>query len=423
MAARIQWVNLPSQDTEAVKRSRFLGHGVESEEHMGREVYIDAGFDSPGVEATLVIVPEGDNAPSPMLRAEVLTGEPGVERTGIDAKRDGKVHFKVALSSAGGDRFSFKIKSNSGEEKDLPEVVETRRILFYQMIHLDHVTVSPRQLTAHLEDEFQNEGEKHFIKLVGIPPAREMVQGPGIIEKAEWNSTIVRLAGEAYSRAKDPFCFAAILVDQLAEKLTEDYDSKAEIDEMAAEFDVYAMNPLWDVGTTPAEHALNRWFLEGKFVEEDGDGRTFVIDRSRLKPRDPDPEGRAFAFTVDLSHLPQGAKGRVSFKYLVTDFTNGVSFPWCNLICVATRTHWKDRASDEIRSTLVHEAGHKVGMVPAGQTTYYVKNGRHCNHHGNKCVMFDAYHKGRSNRFCEVCTRSLRGLDLGGENPGLKPFS
>jgi type VI secretion system secreted protein VgrG len=419
MSDRIQWVNLPSQDTESLKRSKFVGDGVESVDHMGREIYIEADFDSKGAQATLIIVPDSQNAASPVLSAEVLPDD-SAGRTGVDRKDDGKVRFKVALSSAGGDKFKFKIKGGEGEEKELPQSIETRRILYYQLIRVEGVAATEAVLTSHLEDEFLNEGNKHYIKLVRIQPGKSMVKGPSVAE----DSDIMALAREAYSHERDPFCFAAILVDQIGTKRIDNYNSSAEIDDQAAEFEVYGMGPLWRVGATPKEQARNEWFLEGTFVEDDGDKRAFKIDPSWVKPKDPSSEGKTAVFIADLTqlHLPQGTKGKIKLKFLVFDFSNGVSFRNNNLVCVATRSNWKARPSAELKTTLVHEAGHKVGMVPEGQSTYYFLDGRHCDRDKKKCIMYGEFHPARSDRFCEVCSPSLRGLNLGSENPGFQPF-
>ena len=101
-----------------------------------------------------------------------------------------------------------------------------------------------------------------------------------------------------------------------------------------------------------------------------------------------------------------------------------------NAICVATRAGWRQRGDDDMKSTLVHEAGHKVGMVPSGaarelpqQSTYYQLNGGHCNHSTNRCVMYGQIYQGRPNTFCSVCEKSVRRLDLDAASlPGFQPL-
>ena len=100
------------------------------------------------------------------------------------------------------------------------------------------------------------------------------------------------------------------------------------------------------------------------------------------------------------------------------------------MICVATISKWEQRKDDSMKSTLVHEAGHKIGMTSDGtgkspnkQTTYYYKKGGHCNHNTYKCVMYGAIHSGRSNEFCTICNDSVRKLDLDASQlPGFKPL-
>ena len=111
----------------------------------------------------------------------------------------------------------------------------------------------------------------------------------------------------------------------------------------------------------------------------------------------------------------------------------GLSFPGGNLICVCTKAWWKENDVAIQSSTLVHEMGHKVGMVSNGtgklpdkvETFYEAKGhvGPHCFFDlgdqatyagvtGNKCVMFGAVGAGSPTAFCVQCIPALSKMDL-----------
>ncbi|MBN1204197.1 MAG: hypothetical protein JXB05_04655 [Myxococcaceae bacterium] len=412
MAPRIQWVNLPSEDTASLKRSRFAGDGVDSEDHMGRDVFIEAEFDTKDASAvaTLVIVPGGDNAKKPVLAAD------SSEKAGT--AKDGKVKFKVTLSSAGGDKFKFKIKDKEGKEKEIPDEIETRRMLYYQVILMKGMSATEAVLCSHAEAEFLNEGRKHFIKLVKIASKGEM-NGLANYDESQ-QGQIPTQAKASYSDSKNPYCFALILVNQLAASTSETVLSAAEVEitDATATVELKAANPLWldlDAAGTPEAN----WFLEGNFQPTDA-----KLPAVKIEAADVSPKGAAGTSTlvVKTDKIAKGTKGKFKVKLKTVDrFRTGLSLG-SNFICVATRAYWKARDDNEMKSTLVHEAGHKLGMVPGTQSTYYSNRGGHCNHNTNKCVMYGIIHSTRDNVFCTVCSESVRGLNLDARTlPGFTP--
>ena len=137
--ARKQWVNMPTADSGSMKRSDFVGDGIDSVDVMGREVTIQADFDKKEATtiATLELTPDGGNAVYDKTTKELaLVATESVTAT---IAADGKATFKFKLSAAGGDKFKVKVKDKSGTEKTLDDI-ETHRRLFLQVIGMTGVT-------------------------------------------------------------------------------------------------------------------------------------------------------------------------------------------------------------------------------------------------------------------------------------------
>lgn len=327
----------------------------------------------------------------------------------------------IQLPAAGGNKYKIEAKDAKGNVVQTPIEIETRRKLYYQVIKMQGMQATVSILTDHLEKEFW-ESAKHYIKLVQIPSKGDISGFPNFDEHQQ--NQIPSLAKNQYSRERDPFCFAIILTDQLAASGESDISGAVTVNSRAPNetFQVPNSGFLW-LDLDPPNSAESRWYLGGRFVET-STGRTYPIPSGAVAPI-----GKT-AVSVNTSSLPNGSVGIIELKVKVVDrFRTGLSFGK-NVICVATRAGWQQRANDDMKSTLVHEAGHKIGMVPDGsagglskQGTYYQRNGGHCNYLTDKCVMYGMIHPGRDNRFCPKCQVSVRKLDLDGSKlPGFVPL-
>jgi hypothetical protein len=120
----------------------------------------------------------------------------------------------------------------------------------------------------------------------------------------------------------------------------------------------------------------------------------------------------------------------------VNRMRGGLSFPNGNLICVCTRAWWKTESTADQVQVMIHEMGHKVGMVPDGTgvlpdkpATYYDAKGHvgpHC-HEGipagqakydsradgnaSKCVMYGATN-GKTAFCAKNCAPVIKKVDL-----------
>lgn len=85
-------------------------------------------------------------------------------------------------------------------------------------------------------------------------------------------------------------------------------------------------------------------------------------------PEDPSVPDRSKAVRVRVSGLTQAVtSGTILLSvYVVDRFRGGLAFPDSNLICVCTRAWWKNYSTQSQNEVMIHELGHKIGLVPGG---------------------------------------------------------
>jgi hypothetical protein len=414
--AKKQWVNLPSEDSSTVKKATFVGDGVDSADVMGRKVYIEASFDKKDATtiATLEVKPDGGNAVYEPEESKLAHDKTATAKI----SDEGKAKWEVKLSAAGGDKFKFAVE-HQGKKKDLPDEFETHRRLFFQVIEMTGVT----GLTSFGFWETEFKKNKREISLVKIASKGAIDRSYNFDYKGSEYSRLFNLAKDKYSDAKDPYCFALVWADCLAQGPTEKVIEKTGVSKASGSVVVpLGGGQLWkniDKASTAAPWNKMIAFIYTK----DGSEQTFPIP-------DPDVTSTYTEITVNTRNFPEGVTGKIKAKVNVaTGFHGGWSFPTQNIIVIATRG-WYDTAYSDTkkRAILIHESGHKIGMVPDGtgglkeQSTYDKvhdpSKNSHCN--DNSCTMWwtTTFEK---DTFCGVCDKSVRKVDL--YAPGLKGFT
>lgn len=408
--AKKQWVNLPSEDSGSIKRSNFVSEGVDSVDVMGREIALEAEFDKKdaGAMATLSIEWGGDNAK--YEPEEFHLASDSFKQAAISA--DGKVRFKVELSAAGGDTFKFKVKDAKGTEKELPEI-ETHRKLFYQVI--DMTTITGLSDFGFLESEFKK--TKREIHLEQIDSKGTADHEWFFEDKESGYSKVYDLAKPKYNTEKDPFAFAIFWVDCLTnmeQRTLTSADGVSESDGIVL-LELASGEQLWkDVDKSKKAANWNRMtaFI---YKRKDGTEGTFPIPDGDIIPDYTN-------ILIKTRNFPKGVTGKVKAKINVAaGFSGGWSFIKKNLIVIATRSWMDTKYKDPKKKAIViHEAGHKVGMVPNGtkgllaqstldKTNDPAKYKSHCNDKG--CTMWWTT-EFQKDKFCGVCDKSLRKLEL-----------
>ena len=400
-----QWVNLPKED-------KYAEDGI-TKERCGK-ITLDVIFekDNKPIQFKVKVSSVGsDNATYTRKERANINFKLREVAAGLSDKKNVLLEESIYLPAAGGNKYKIEAKDVHGNAVKAPMEVETRRKLYYQVIKMKGMKANVKTLISHLKKEFWNTGKKHYIKLKQIGSKGDINSFPNFDEHQQGN--IPGLAKKMYSNKKDPFCFVLILVDQMAasERPFPPLE-KAGVTITKSPITVTTPKPIW-YDLDPSGSPETKWNFGGRFIPDNPLIHSVTIDSKDIT------YVSKYKVSVVTGSLPKGEKGTITLDLkLVNRFRTGLSLGK-NAICVATRADWKQRDNDEMKSTLVHEAGHKIGMVPAGeprelakQSTYYENRGGHCNHNVDKCVMYGMIHDHRDNRFCSVCNKSVRRLDL-----------
>jgi hypothetical protein len=343
--------------------------------------------------------------------------------TGIGT--NGVAKFHVKLTPAGGDRYKFKAKSSKGTVLVCKDEIETRRKLYYQVIAMSGAkTISSGDLKS-VEQEFWNPKKKVYLKLEQYSPGAKILNLLNFNdEDASVKKAVKDAARAVYDRSKAPFAAVVIVVNKNcipAEKQVDLF--------VTTTGGVVSLNlpkPLFSYAD-----AAEPWFVAAAFTPSSGNQISI-----------PSTCVTAVSYTqldVDTSQLPPGPGWVSCLVRLVNIVGMGLSLPTENLVTVASRSVDDSKVPSSVMAgILVHELGHKIGMVPGpqGDTTldeqssYYDARGHHgghCRHPAPlmpmmnvnlnpapQCTMFGDI-RTKTTKFCPICEVSVRKLDLSPE--------
>jgi hypothetical protein len=240
------------------------------------------------------------------------------------------------------------------------------------------------------------------------------------VVNTEDDSVLQKSAREGYDPKREPLAMRVVLVNQLASNVEGWHSDIVNVEENAA-VTVTARRILWVDESLPR---TEDWALEAQWRRDEHDGWK-TLERKYLQRTAPNK------FIINFREIPKKgffdwfrkAQVRLKLRYLDSS-TNGLS--WCNAIWLAAENmHKGARSATDKQQTTIHETGHFIGMVPAGQSTHYVGHGHqggHCStglsaaqkalpKYGGlpgTCVMFGENATTRKEQFCTICDDSVR---------------
>lgn len=179
------------------------------------------------------------------------------------------------------------------------------------------------------------------------------------------------------------------------------------------------------------------WFVSCSYLKEGGDPTKDRIDIPAAKCTPVEVRSSmSKEVSIDISALPSG-KGTVSLKLNWVDrMRAGLAFRGENLVAICTRAWWQNRNTASQNEVMIHEIGHKVGMVvkggpgePNAVASHYDSSkghvGNHCYHSNasglarydtaaalsnSDCVMYGSTN-GKS-AFCSNCKPAIKKVDI-----------
>ncbi|MCC6557367.1 MAG: hypothetical protein IT372_30825 [Polyangiaceae bacterium] len=393
-----QWVNITRDE-------KWVGGPVTSIERAGPimlKVTLEHGV---GSKFKYRFVPDGGNATytldernrSTAFRSRNAKGSAIIANTQT-------VEYEVFLPAAGGNKYKLEYEYK-GKVTQGPEY-EARRLVYFQSISMEGIEAPD---LGAVKDAFWAPDKGYCIKLEEKPAGEEVAFQKAVQDRQAFLSVVE----ESFTlEALRPKSFGIVWVEYIAQKAGKDIKQGAE--------DVSAQSALWswddaaraltvDVGSylwhglDDNDDAAQAW-LNGQpgvsLTFEDNTREMLKVPREKVT-LDGAPAFEHGGYTrikMDLRD-PQRDKKKVNkIAFILKTFIAAVwsgGFSRGKFIVVATKGLFASRSEAEIRATIIHEIGHKIGMVPEpagpnggpdptrpdGPDTYYEgqdHNGPHC---------------------------------------------
>jgi hypothetical protein len=441
VASAIQFVNL-------ARAPAFIdGAVVANLDRSGHTPRIKVRFDRPGAHRfTVKWLTRGANAAyTSTEKARNARFRYQDQEKAYTTAGDGSKILPLAdffVSAAGKDKFTLEARDDHGISVRSGEL-EVHRLVYYVELKMRTLTTVATSLVA-AEAEFG----KHNITLVKLP-AVAMDHMPNI--GANDNEAFMTKARAAYQTSeavgKQPCAVAIAYTGQLAVRNPNQVMVRTPVrvgpGEAAVDIPVVALGlttarverrHLWQ-GLVPGES----WFVSAKFLRTGGlpaDAVDLPLALCTAVPQLRSIPDRSNTVRVNVSTLTP-ATGTITLIVNVVDrMRAGLSFSGGNLICVCTKAWWIDENTASQNQVIVHELGHKFGMVPTGggklpdkTASWYDSSKGHVGNHcffGNaagqarydaatdiersQCVMYGGAND--TSAFCTECATSVRKVDL-----------
>ncbi len=431
-----QYVNLPYED------KWVDGKIIKNKDRLSREPRIKVKFDKPGSHSFKIkLVPGGSNAVySSAEKGRNSNFKYQDKEQSYTTDGDGtKIIDDLFIAVSGNDTYTLSATDAKGKTVKSSAGITTKRFFHYVEIKMKGLSSVAKNLST-----FESEFGRNFMTAKALSSVQ--MKHMENIDRNDSN-TFKSLARTAYNTstagAKEPYCVTVGYTDHLAvknkgalRKKNVDFGSgkpKVLINIRGKGLNVATVKerPLWKDIVKGDD-----WFISCKY-KLDGGGTWKDIPQKKCvakqKPRYP--KGYCNNVEIDVSSLPAG-KGTIRLEVNWVDrMRGGLSFGGGSLVCICTRAWWQDISTTEQNQTLIHEVGHKVGMVADGSgnlpdkvSTHYKDKGHVGNHcyNGNSgglstynsadagrksvCVMFGATN-GKT-KFCGNCHPVVRKLDI-----------
>jgi hypothetical protein len=430
-----QFVNLP-------EGKKWVTDGVSSIDRLTEKLRVKVRFKRPGTEKfKLRLVPHPKNAEYSKKekgRNGKYDHAPKKDLKLTTAQNGTRVLEDLhSVAVAGGNRYQFEAEDKKGN-KVLSRDVRVRRRIFLQEIKMQGAPCAASLGTL------TGEYGKHEIELRQLPS----VQMARIENVGADSGPFQKAVRTAYKKSqgpdKEPHCVAVAYTDHEAVK-----DANVQIEyrnkqvgpgkgPLPAAIVNAAGNSayLWNNIVTGED-----WFVSASFLENGADEANRIsIPRTKCTPIQATGKPADACRTVSIDTADVTPTVKTGTVRLVVNTVNrmraGLSFGGGNLICICTRAWWSASPEADQNQTMIHEMGHKIGMVPNGDDldrlpNYYSGSGHvgpHChagvakrtnysNAPGSTCVMFGETN-GQS-AFCDDCAKAVKKIDI---SKGWKAF-
>lgn len=426
-ADAVQFVNLPRED-------KWVGEHVPNVDRLGRSLRVRVHFDAPGAHRVYLRLRAG--AGNVVYSATELTKPEHARdltehpyQTGDDGTLI--VEGPFVLPSAGGDVYWIDARDDHGTTRSSHRVT-TRRLLYLQELVMPDIPAS-----ASLDELVATLADCH-ITLVPVPraviPRRRNIDVEDLSagEKAAFLTDVRAAFAGSAGATKAPYVLVVAYTENLALKrrrLFKIPDVTVGPGQPARRIEVKegeTWRYLWmGINDMP-------WLTRVHFTPKGGSVTVLPNEICAAHANDHHYPSQCRNIDVQVSEIPAGEGLLEIYAITVRKILGGIAFGSTTpFICVATRTGWIDTPPHKQQAIILHEIGHKLGMVPDGTGTLdrlplqysHTHVGSHCHYalplkeayteyEIGRCVMFgEAIAPNRT--FCDACKQAMIKAHLG----------
>jgi hypothetical protein len=436
VATATQWVNLPKED------KWVNGDEIKNKDRLGLKPRLKVKFDKPGSHTFKVklLEPTGTPAYTETEKGRNADFKYTETEKSYTTDSDGTKIINGDFKLVAGGGYKFKAQAKDSKDKIVKTgELTTKRLFYYVEAKMQGLT-SVLGSTADIDSEYANH---HMVlkKHTALSITRQHNIGSNTDSGTLSSNVDTAVNADNTVKATKPYLLTVAYTDHLAVKHADVVISKSGVQVGPGKAKVVIgvtaaglLSPhtvktryLWH-DIVPGEG----WFVEAKF-HKDGGGTTPIPEAKVGHKGNGDYWNEV---EVDVTGLA-AATGRIEVKVHVVDrMRGGLALGGANQTCVCTRSWWSDRADAKQKRTIIHEMGHKVGMVADGSgdlpdkvSTHYSGKGHagdHCyegctagqanyatsaNRNASTCVMFGSANSHTA--FCANCEKAVKKLDIG----------
>lgn len=428
----IQYVNLK-------KEKRFIdGKLVKATHQLGKIIRCKVKFDKPKKSHfTLKLEPASTNLSYTTLEKKRNTNFK-FQETELNLVTDEKGekivegNTNLFLDQAGGNKYKITATDNNGTTLTSSANIKTLRLLYYVVVKMKGLNSVASSLSI-FENEFKT---NHILFNKYADASIAYMENIGVNDASKFQTNVTNAYNAHAGRA--PYCIAIAYTDHLAVK-----DASVTLAPPVKTIQVGpgAVPILFSVINAKGKSSAlwnnivknEDWFVDCIYTDSIT-GRTTSISKTQCTPfSSKGPTNYYNQVKVDVSNLPLG-NGHIELKVnSVNRMRGGLSFTGTNIVAICTRAWWRTISTADQNQVMIHEVGHKVGMVPNGNkldkpVNYYDSNqghvGSHC-HTGipiqkryddsvsakrSMCVMYGATN-GKT-AFCTDCAKCVKKTDV-----------
>ncbi len=424
-AKALQYVNLPGED------KWNDGSKLKNKDRQTQRPRVKVRFNKPCSESFKIKLEPGGSNSTYSAAEEGRNSHFKYEKTekSYTTDADGtKIITDLQIASAGKDTYKYSAKDNYGNQVKSVEL-ETIRRIYIQELKMQGASAATSLST------FIGEFAKHGIELIQLP-SKQMDRLENVGTDTSQFVTKARAAYNASGcSARQPYVVAIAYTDHLAVKETPPAITKSNVQvgpgKGAVTIPILVggqRKSLWKNIVTGES-----WFISATFRKNGGtaaDDVNIPIARVIPVPDNASVPDDCSSVSIQVDGLtPAAETGTITLRvHTVNRMRGGLSFGGGNLICACTRAWWRTISTASQNQVLVHEMGHKIGMVPDGTSLDRTPNqytgkghvGSHC-HTGlpvqasysgstGTCVMFGATHANPA--FCADCAKAVKKVDI-----------